>query len=541
MKSLLPSRRHLHALSRDAGVLTRAIAIVLGAFFLAALWQGARRGPPVGPPALGARVGPGRAEALEEVLQADPLDRVALARALRADAGKARRAAEDEKAEEDGEDDRGEESLDLAALVGASALPAAEQQAFAAWHGALRSGAKAGELGEQLKALAMPAAPRLPTTMAGDLLRSSRDYAGALAAYEAAGAFPDGVEARRRAVDLALSREWDEVTARLLGNADYYEAVHERPDALSAAAARHTLDVGPLWRKSLEYSFSLLRLSDYLFLSLLTGGVWFVSLHKACRLPRRQWWISLLGLPLGMLSTVVTLVLTDLQEARGGLADSEWAGPALLYQVAGVGLREELAKLGCFLPLLWWLRRGTPAQALMAASCTGLGVALKENIGYYGATGGAGMLTRFVTANFMHLAMSGLVGHALFRFVRYPKNYGAAFLATFCSMVLLHGFYNFSQGGHDNLFSRELSGMFPFMVAGLAWHYFQVVRDEQDGAPQALSAQAVFLLGTAVVLGTLLNFLVAEGGWEAAIHGLVPAALSSVLLGALFSHLLRDA
>ena len=83
--------------------------------------------------------------------------------------------------------------------------------------------------------------------------------------------------------------------------------------------------------------------------------------------------------------------------------------------------------------------------------------------------------------------------------------------------------------------------MFPFLVAGLAWHYFQLVREVQDGAPQALSAHAVFLLGTAVVLGTLLNFLVAEGGWESAIHGLVPAALSSALLGALFSHLLRDA
>ena len=118
---------------------------------------------------------------------------------------------------------------------------------------------------------------------------------------------------------------------------------------------------------------------------------------------------------------------------------------------------------------------------------------------------------------------------------------GSATVLMFCVLVLLHGLYNFSQGGHDNLFSRELAGMFPFIVAGLAWHYFQVVRDEQDGAPQALSAQAVFLLGTAVVLGTLLNFLVWDGGWEAAIHSLVPAALSSVLLGALFSHLLRDA
>ena len=547
MPALLPTRRHLHALSRDAGVLTRAILIVLGVFFLTALWLGATR-PAAGP---GAEVGSalvGRAAALREVLQAEPIDRVALLRALRADAGRAARAAqsaaggEDEEGDEEGdEEEKEEERLDLAALLGASALPVGEQEAFAAWHGALLGGVIPPALGVQLQRLAMPTAPQVPATMAADLRRASRDYVGALAAYEAAGAFPDGGEARRRAVDLALSREWGAVAARLLADPAYYAAVHEVPDGLSAAAARYQLDVRPLLRRSIDYTFSLLRMTDYLLLSLLTGVVWFVSLHKACRLPRRQWWISLMGLPLGMCSTVLTLVLMELQEARNGLGDSALAGPALLYQIAGVGLREEISKLVCALPLLLWLRRGTPAQALMAASCTGLGFALKENIGYYGASGGAGMLTRFVTANFMHLAMSGLTGHALFRFLRYPKNYGPAFLATFSSMVLLHGLYNFSQGGHDNLFSRELAGMFPFIVAGLAWHYFQVVRDEQDGAPQALSAQAVFLLGTAVVLGTLLNFLVWDGGWEAAIHSLVPAALSSVLLGALFSHLLRDA
>jgi hypothetical protein len=129
----------------------------------------------------------------------------------------------------------------------------------------------------------------------------------------------------------------------------------------------------------------------------------------------------------------------------------------------------------------------------------------------------------------------------LFRFLRYPKNYGPAFMATFVGMVLLHGFYNFSLGGYDNLISRELSSLFPVMVAGLAFFYFQTVRRDQDDAPQAISAHAVFVLGTTVVIGTLFNFLVWQGGWGPAIQAIVPSVLSSAVFCWLFMHLLRDA
>lgn len=532
---MLLSRRQLHALSRDPAVLWRAVLITFGAFFLTALWAGVQRPPPQTPPGILDL----RNQGIRKILQADPLDRAALLRELRADA---RRTALWQQHAETGNAEGGAPGqLNLPRLLALSPLPASEQDAIVLWYAAIISGKVPPDLIPRMESLAMPGAPSLPRTMAADLQRLSLDYQRALASYEAAGAAPDGGEARRRAVDLALSRGWASEADRLLAQPAYYEAVHAVPDHLSEETARHQLDVRVLLRRTLAYSASVLHKTDFLLLSILTATVWFISLHKACRLPRRQWWLSLAGIPLGMFSTVVTLVLMDLQEARNGLSDSALAGPALLYQIAGVGLREEFSKLLCLLPLLWLLRKGSPAQALMAASCTGLGFALKENIMYYQSSDGSAVLGRYLTANFMHLAMTGLTGHALFRFLRYPKNFGPAFLATFCGMVMLHGFYNFSQGAYGGQLDHEISRLFPFIVGGLAWYYFQTIRQDQDRAPEALSAQAVFLLGTAVVMGTLLNFLVWENGWGMALEAFIPAVLSAAMLCWLFSHLLRDA
>ena len=328
----------------------------------------------------------------------------------------------------------------------------------------------------------MPDAPDLPATMAADLLRVKRDYQGALAAYEAVGARPGGLEARRRAVDLAFNQGWDEVAARLLAQPGYARRFMRFLMGFPTGSGGA---VGCPYPVSAHFIAHILLWEEpaYLLLSLLSAAVWFFSLHKACRVPRRQWWLGLAGIPLGIFEyPLLRLVLLRLQEARSGLTDSDAAGGALLFQIASVGLREEFSKLLCFLPLLFFLRKATPAQALLAASCVGLGFALEENVAYYYGDLGGGVVGRFITANFLHLAMTGLTGHALFRFLRYPKNYGTAFLATFVSMVLVHGFYNYSQGGFRDVLSRELSYLVSFIVAGLAWFYFQTVREEQDDA-----------------------------------------------------------
>ena len=534
---MLPTRRQLHSLTRDPAMMRRAVLLTAAVFLATAIWIGFTRpaSPPI--PRPGEAALPGIASALNSL---NP-DRTALLRALRDDAeAQARRGMSRDPEEEYAQEPISPRQLPL--LLAAGSLPVEEQNAFLAWHQAVGAGTVPPGLIAQLAGFPMPSAPGLPRTMAADLQRVARDYQGALAAYEAVGSDPANIEARRRAVSLSMNRGWTEVTARLLAQPAYYQAVHSVSDTLSHLVAREQLDVRLLFRRSLDNMISGFQHVDYLLLSLLTASVWFISLHLACRLPRRQWWLSLAGLPLGIFSTVIAIFLQSLQEARHGLADSDAAGPALLFQIASVGLREELSKLLCFLPLcLLLLRRGTPAQAFMAASCAGLGFALQENIGYYLQYGGEAVLARFVSSTFLHLALTGLTGLALFKFLRYPRNFAPPFFATFTGMVLFHGFYNFSQGGFDNPFARELAHLFPWLIAGLAWHYFRSIREEQDDAPQLLGAEFVFLLGTTIVMGTLLNYLVQQSGWDEALKAFVPTALSSVVTCWLFHHFLRHA
>jgi hypothetical protein len=285
-------------------------------------------------------------------------------------------------------------------LLAGSSLTPGEQEGILTWYEAVLSQKTTPEQITHLAALPMPAAPDLPGTMAADLKRIAQDYEGALADYEAIGAQPQALEARRRAVDLAVTREWDAVTTRLLSQKAYDEAVHAFPDDLADHVARGQLDVGRLLHNIMQHSLKGLQQFDYLFLSLLVGVVWFISLHKASRIPRRLWWISLAAIPLGMFSTVITLVLGELQEARHGLSETGQVGPDFVFWIASVGLREEVSKMICVLPLLLLLRKGTPAQALMAASCVGLGFAVEENINYLAGSHGTDLLGRFVTANF---------------------------------------------------------------------------------------------------------------------------------------------
>ena len=552
---MLISRRQFHALSRDPATLIRAILVILGVFILIALWLGYVRPPDK--PEVQESLSQKRAKDLNKVLKASPLDRAALLRALRVDAQLARHLTADPDPEETGDGlppgpgipripkrtlppEVSFNAFQLEPLLAGSSLTPVEQKGILTWYEAVLSQKTTPEQITQLAALAMPAAPDLPGTMAADLKRIAQDYEGALADYEAIGAQPQALEARRRAVDLTVTREWDAVTARLLSQKAYDDAVHAFPDDLADHVARGQLDVGRLLHHILRDSLKGLQQFDYLFLSLLVGAVWFISLHKASRIPRRLWWISLAAIPLGMLSTVITLVLGELQEARHGLSVTGQVGPDFVFWIASVGLREEVSKMICVLPLLLLLRKGTPAQALMAASCVGLGFAVEENINYLAGSHGTDLLGRFITANFLHVAMTGLIGHALFRFLRYPKNFGNAFLATFVGMVVLHGVYDFSLTYYDNPLSRELSHLTPFFVAGLAFYYFQTIRQDMDDAPQALSAQAVFLLGTATAVGTLLNFLVWQEGWGDALQAIVGSILSSVLFCWLFVYHLRN-
>lgn len=526
-------------------MLTRAVLMVLGLFALTAVvlnWgaeggEQARRWRETG------RGGHDReGEKVADVLKGDPVDRNALVRALRLEARLVRAEGPDDLPsaipagglavlEDEGAAARTED------LLNTSSLPEAERLLFIQYYKTLQ--AKDPDLPAAvavLEAGMINGSAALPLTMAGDLVRRGTDYKEALRLYEKAGALADGAEARRRALDLAVIREWPETLERLMALEGYREALDSGEDTLQMRVAQETRDAGALIAVSVDHIVEGLQQPQLVLVSLLTAMVWFISLHKACRIPMREWWISGVGVLLGVGSVAITLLFLLLQESHGGLAENGTADNDFIFYLAGVGLREEGAKLICFLPLLPLLRKRTPGLALVAASCVGIGFAMEENLTYFRGAGVDNAIGRFVSANFMHLGMTGLVGHALFRFLRYPKNYGPVFMATFVLMVAVHGFYDFCLSGY----SADAANLPTFLLAGLAWYYFQTVRMEQDGAPQVISAYSVFLLGSAVLVGFLLNCLVADFGWQTGFIILWPAVLSVVLLNAMFVWLLRE-
>ncbi|RYD37551.1 MAG: PrsW family intramembrane metalloprotease [Verrucomicrobiaceae bacterium] len=536
-------RRRLHWLSRNPATLTQAVLAVMGLFVLNALWLNSQGTPERWAQHWREEQGSNPRESEKDtvagVLKAQPVDRTALVRLLRRDA---RRVLATDRtpagALEIEEEEEESEPEDMDRLLTTSKLPEPERALFLKYHRAMRdrTSETAAATAVELAAGTVDGSAALPMTMAGDVLRKGRDFPGALAWYEKAGALPDGVEARRQALELALIREWPDVVERLMGVEGYRAALESVDDDLAMRVAQCTRDMGALLTISFSHIREGLRHPGLVLISLLTAAVWFVSLHKGCRIPLRDWWISLLGVVLGVGSIVITLFLLLLQESRGGLTQNGLAGNDFVFYIAGVGLREEVAKLMAFLPLLPLLRKRTPGLALVSASCVGLGFALEENLNYYQSGGVTAALGRFVTANFIHLALTGLLGWALFRFLRYPKNYGSPFLAVFAAVVALHGLYDFCLSGY----SQEAANLPIWILAGLAWFYFQTVRTEQGTAPQVVSAHSVFLLGSTVLLGCLLNYLVAGFGWQISFIMLGPALLSVVLLNAMFVWFLRE-
>jgi len=62
-----------------------------------------------------------------------------------------------------------------------------------------------------------------------------------------------------------------------------------------------------------------------------------------------------------------------------GLVESDQLVPGLRYNILGIGLREEFAKLCCLLPLMpLLLRQRSELAALLLSACVGLGFAIEE-------------------------------------------------------------------------------------------------------------------------------------------------------------------
>jgi RsiW-degrading membrane proteinase PrsW (M82 family) len=225
-------------------------------------------------------------------------------------------------------------------------------------------------------------------------------------------------------------------------------------------------------------------------------------------------WAPLAGLALGVVSIWPTVILIFYQEHRWGIVESEDLAGGIRFFVAGVGLREELSKLVCFLPLLpLVVRARDELAALVAAACVGVGFGMEENVNYIFGSVGTVTTGRLLTAVPFHMAATGLAGLAAYRACRWPKEWGPQFVAVFGVLVLAHGVY-------DSLI--VLPQLEPYAVGSwvifvlLTYQYFRELRPLRAARADTISLTANFLFCVATVAAATFVYLSAAAGWRAA-------------------------
>lgn len=268
-------------------------------------------------------------------------------------------------------------------------------------------------------------------------------------------------------------------------------------------------------------------------LAAIAGACWLVFLLQCLQI--RSWrdgrlWCALLGIVLGFASIWPTGFFIVWQEIGWGLLDSRELVPGLRYNVLGVGLREEFAKLCCLLPLMpILLRWRSELSALLISSCVGLGFAIEENVGYFASN--PSTLGRFLTANPTHIALTGLIGLALYRALRNPAGWGTHALGVFGILVFAHGLYD-AFITVPVLAEYSLVGTIIFAL--VIYQFFHELRELRPTRGDTISLSANFLCGLSVLTAATFVYLSATLGMSVAFDMLAGGVTGMAVMVYLF-------
>jgi RsiW-degrading membrane proteinase PrsW (M82 family) len=231
---------------------------------------------------------------------------------------------------------------------------------------------------------------------------------------------------------------------------------------------------------------------------------------------------------LGIASIWPTLWLIHLQEIFLHLRETGEPARDAIFYVFGVGFREELSKLLCFallVPLLG--RRADKLDVLVAGGLVGLGFAAEENVLYLARGDLSTALARYLTANFLHMSMTGLAAAALYDFAREPEKQAYEASKTILLVILLHGGYDFLATQGAGFFA-----MFVFII--LARRYLEALWRAQGRALPGVPAEAIFGVGTAVLIGTSFVWGAARVGSGTAAEAMIGGLIGLVVIVLVF-------
>lgn len=381
-------------------------------------------------------------------------------------------------------------------------------------------------------AAALPKPPALANQLLAQLHVQDERPDLALAAFMIEGrTFPDAAPARSEALHWAVQLKNLPRLKEMLASPGWTD---DAEAMLLYRAAELTGDVWLQWRTLVH-----LRLKDMplakLGLALFAASLWYVILVQVSGSSGRwRWSLPLLPLISGVASIWPTLSLVSFQEVHLGLSEDAPFPHNLWYFFGGIGLREELCKLALFVPFLpWLLKKRSAGLALVTGAFVGLGFALEENINYYDASGGSVVLGRFITANFLHLALTGIAAHGLYVTVRSGFTRVADFAGAFVGVVAAHGLYDLViiLDESDQLGISFLSIVILYFIAR---QFFGLIDQETPPSRGAVSPMAVFFIGSAILVAALFVVAASVAGTSEAIAEVGQGCLGILPVGFLF-------
>jgi RsiW-degrading membrane proteinase PrsW (M82 family) len=297
------------------------------------------------------------------------------------------------------------------------------------------------------------------------------------------------------------------------------------------------------WRAAARWLFSTWlhgRAEGPLGLAAVPAFVWAVflaRLGKAGERPRFRIPMYAAAWVLGVLSVGPTFALIGIEEATLKLVETGDAVRDFLFFTFGVGLREEASKLLLFLPLLPILRRNeNKLDVVVCGAFVGLGFASEENVGYFVHGNLTEAMGRFLTANFLHIALTSTLATALDEFLDDTEANAAAFSSTALFVIGLHGAYDF-LASHQEVQGGYLGMALFFFIA----RRFLDTADRARGrADRGASLLQVFVLGLAIVTGASFVYACMKVGIGEAGLVLTEGVLGEAIIAYVFVRTLRE-
>lgn len=338
---------------------------------------------------------------------------------------------------------------------------------------------------------------------------SKKDWCTAASRYEREGlAFRDSDQRNlRRAMRLWTSHnDWRDARARI-NDPRYANAIDAGTRLDFAVHERDWLRV-LLWAWPAGYS----NVSAWpVALALLAGILWFWISTRLGRIHdddvSGRVLLYVTAFVLGVLSVYPTLITLTIEEEFFALRELGQFVPDLIYYVFGVGLREEGCKMLLFLPLLpALLRRGSRIEAMTCGALVGLGFAAEENIGYFTGDAGSAPISRFLTANFLHMSLTALVALAAFDTLRKRATSRDAFNVVFPLAVGIHGAYDFCLTTRELPLSSIISIVLLIIIARRFLRQLLIAssREEERDALNLFVASMAAITGAAYIYATTL-------------------------------------